>query len=98
MGYKKNEESDMGPNINTTRYPPFTGGEGDRLMTVQQLTEHHVDIANLKTDVHEIRTDVKAILQQMSQNRGGWKMFLLACCASGFVITAAISILSLIKG
>ena len=97
----------------------FTGEQSDELLAIQRLTEHHVDIANLKQDLHEIRNDVAAIrsefradvaaikdmitvmLTRMSekdgQMSGGWKIFLLACGALGFLITAGLSIITVLK-
>jgi hypothetical protein len=54
------------------------------------LGEHAAHITNLRTDMQEIKTDVRAIRDLLSEAKGGWKTLMLIGGVAG-VLGAATS-------
>ena len=50
----------------------------------------------LKTDVADIKKDMKAVADTLSQARGGWKAFLAVSTLSGFIGATAATIIQII--
>lgn len=48
-----------------------------------KLGEHGAEIANLQRDMSEIKADLKAIRDTLSEAKGGWKTLMLVAGVAG---------------
>ena len=51
----------------------------------RDVGRHDAEISALKSDMAEVRKDVKEILQTLSEAKGGWKTLLLVAGVAGSV-------------
>lgn len=56
--------------------------------TDRVLGEHEADIRSLKSDVHELRTDMRQVLTILSEARGGWRAMVAIGWLAGTIASA----------